>query len=68
MINYSQPLQTIKSLFPPPDGVTIGEVVIFNQTGQKVLQGKPVNNTLDISKIGSGIIHHGICNRSGGRS
>ena len=44
----------IKSLFQS-NGVTIDEVVIYNQTGQKVLQGKPVNNTLDISKIDQGL-------------
>ena len=38
-----------------PVGVTLGDVVIYNQTGQKVLQGKPVNNTLDISKIDQGL-------------
>ena len=38
-----------------PKGVVIGEVVIYNQTGQKVLQGKPVNNAMDISKLVQGL-------------
>jgi hypothetical protein len=38
-----------------PNGVTINEVLIYNQTGQKVLQGKPVNNTLDISNLQHGM-------------
>jgi hypothetical protein len=38
-----------------PNGVTIVEVVIYNQTGQKVLQEKLVKNTLDISKLQKGI-------------
>jgi len=37
------------------DGVTIDEVVIYNQTGQKVLQDKQVNNTLDISNLQHGM-------------
>ena len=47
------------SLFPNPadisvtisskNGATIEEVIIYTQTGQKVYQGKPVNQTLDIS-------------------
>ncbi len=53
------------SLFPNPadksvsisskNGGLIEEVVIFNQTGQKVLQGKTVNNNLDISKLPPGM-------------
>ncbi len=52
-------------LFPNPAGKTITisgnnvkairEIVIYNQTGQKVLQSKPVNNTLDISKLRPGM-------------
>jgi hypothetical protein len=34
---------------------TIDEIVIYNQTGQKVLQRKPINNTLDISKLHQGL-------------
>jgi hypothetical protein len=34
---------------------TIDEIVIYNQTGQKVLQGKPANNTLDISSVEKGM-------------
>lgn len=33
----------------------IREILIYNQTGQKVLQSKPVNNTLDISKLRPGM-------------
>lgn len=52
-------------IFPNPAGKTvtisgnngkaIREIIIYNQTGQKVLQGKPVNNTLDISKLRPGM-------------
>ncbi|MFH1121963.1 MAG: T9SS type A sorting domain-containing protein [Bacteroidota bacterium] len=52
-------------LFPNPAGKTvtisgnnataIREIVIYNQTGQKVLQGKPVTSTLDISKLHPGM-------------
>jgi len=52
-------------LFPNPAGkaVTISgnnttairEILIYNQTGQKVQQVKPVNNTLDISKLRPGM-------------
>jgi len=52
-------------LFPNPadkivtfsgnNGTSIREIVIYNQTGQKVLQSKHVNNTLDISKLRSGM-------------
>ena len=53
------------SLFPNPanqtitittkDRTIIQEVTIYNQTGQKVMQGKPVNNTLDVSQLQPGI-------------
>lgn len=53
------------SIFPNPsmdfliistqNGASLDEVVIYNQTGQKVLQSKPVNNTLDISKLKPGM-------------
>jgi hypothetical protein len=36
-------------------GLAIYEVVIYNQTGQKVLQRNPVNNPLDISKLRPGM-------------
>ncbi|GAP43868.1 protein containing Por secretion system C-terminal sorting domain [Lentimicrobium saccharophilum] len=52
-------------LFPNPAGKTvtisgnnataIREIVIYNQTGQKVLQSKPVNYTLDISILRPGM-------------
>ena len=52
-------------LFPNPARKTVTitgnqttgiiEVHIYNQTGQKVLHGKPVNNTLDISKLRPGV-------------
>ena len=38
-----------------PKGVTMEDVIIYNQTGQKILQGKPVNNKLDISKLQPGM-------------
>jgi len=37
------------------NGLTFEEIVIYNQTGQKVLQGKQVKNTLDISKFKPGM-------------
>ncbi|MBL7906076.1 MAG: T9SS type A sorting domain-containing protein [Bacteroidales bacterium] len=52
-------------LFPNPANKTVTisgnnilamrEIMIYNQTGQKVHQGKPVNNTLDISKLRPGM-------------
>ncbi|HEY9115011.1 MAG TPA: T9SS type A sorting domain-containing protein, partial [Bacteroidales bacterium] len=52
-------------LFPNPanktvtiaykNGLTISEVTIYNQTGQKVYRGIPENNTLDISKLQPGM-------------
>lgn len=52
-------------LFPNPAGktltisgnnaTTIQEIVIYCQTGQKVLQSKPANNALDISKLRPGM-------------
>ena len=52
-------------LFPNPsdktviisgnNGISIREIIIYNQTGQKVQQGKPENNTLDISKLQPGM-------------
>ncbi|MBN2173309.1 MAG: T9SS type A sorting domain-containing protein [Bacteroidales bacterium] len=52
-------------LFPNPanhvvtitskSGTTIREVIIYNQTGQKIYCGFPENNTLDISKLKPGI-------------
>jgi N-acetylneuraminic acid mutarotase len=38
-----------------PNIVFIDEVKIYDQTGQKVQQGKPVNNTLDISRLEKGM-------------
>lgn len=38
-----------------PDGVIIDDAIIYSQTGQKVMQDKPVNNTLDISKLQHGM-------------
>jgi hypothetical protein len=38
-----------------PNRVTLDDVFIYNQTGQKVLHRKPVNNTLDISKLPPGM-------------
>lgn len=53
------------SLFPNPAGktvnistgigVNIDEIVIYNQTGQKVLHGKPVNDIFDISQLSHGM-------------
>lgn len=57
--------QTSLTIFPNPanqtitittkKGETIQEVCIYSQSGQKVLQGKPVNNTLDVSRLHKGI-------------
>jgi hypothetical protein len=38
-----------------PNNETIDETVIYNHTGQKVQQGKPIYNTLDISKLQPGM-------------
>ncbi|HLF64795.1 MAG TPA: T9SS type A sorting domain-containing protein, partial [Saprospiraceae bacterium] len=38
-----------------PNGVTIDDAIMYNQTGQKVMQRKPVNNALDISKLQQGV-------------
>jgi len=38
-----------------PNGATILEVLIYNHLGQKVQQWKPVNNTLDMSKLQQGL-------------
>ena len=53
------------SIFPNPvkntlkipinNGATIENIVIYNQIGQKVQQGKPVNNTINISKLQQGM-------------
>ena len=37
------------------DRTTIEEVIIYNQTGQKVHQEKPVNNIIDISQLHPGM-------------
>ena len=31
------------------------DAIIYSQTGKKVLQGKPINNTLNISKLQHGM-------------
>ena len=64
-INSNPKGETFLSVFPnpcnsiltmnAPHGGMIEYAVIYNQTGQKVLQGKPMNNTLDISNL-----HHGM--------
>lgn len=38
-----------------PNGVTIDEVLIYNQTGQKVLHGNPENETLNFSHLQNGM-------------
>jgi hypothetical protein len=38
-----------------PQGEPVEEVVIYNHLGQKVLTLKPVNNTVDVSKLNPGI-------------
>ncbi len=37
------------------EGIPIDEAIIYNHLGQKVLEAKPVNNTLDVSKLKPGI-------------
>ncbi|MCD4725966.1 MAG: T9SS type A sorting domain-containing protein [Bacteroidales bacterium] len=37
------------------NGATIDEVVIYNQTGQKVFEGELVNNTIDVSSLPQGL-------------
>jgi N-acetylneuraminic acid mutarotase len=51
---YPNPCNNILT-FNIPNGTMIEEAVIYNQTGQKVLQDKPVNNTLNISKLHQGL-------------
>jgi hypothetical protein len=36
-------------------GLPIEEVIIYNRLGQKVLETKPVNNTLDVSMLNTGV-------------
>lgn len=38
-----------------PTGLTIEQVAIYNSSGQKIQLGKPVNNTVDISKLKPGM-------------
>jgi len=59
------------SLFPNPadksvtissnNGLTIESVMIYSQTGQKVLEGKPVSQILDISKLQPGMYIVELC-------
>ncbi len=51
---YPNPCNNILTI-NAPNGVMAEEAVIYNQTGQKVLQEKPINNILDISKLQKGI-------------
>ncbi len=37
------------------DGVTIEDVIIYNQTGQKVFEGKLSNNTINVSNLQKGM-------------
>jgi hypothetical protein len=41
--------------FNTPNGLIIDDAVIYSQAGHKVLQRKPINNTLDISKLQHGM-------------
>jgi hypothetical protein len=36
-------------------GQTIDEVIIYNYLGQRTLVAKPVNNTVDIGRLGKGL-------------
>lgn len=51
---YPNPCNNILSIYTP-NGIMLDEAAIYNQTGQKVMQAKPVNNTLDISKLQHGL-------------
>ena len=51
---YPNPCKNIMTI-NTSNGVTVDDVVIYSQTGQKVLQGKLVNNSLDISKLQHGM-------------
>jgi N-acetylneuraminic acid mutarotase len=46
---------TDKITISVPNGASIEEVLIYSQTGQKVLQEKPIYNTLDIAKLQHGM-------------
>ena len=58
-------LESEFSIYPNPakdilnisckNGVTIDEVLIYNQTGQKVLERKLSNNTIDVSNLQKGM-------------
>ena len=37
------------------EGIAIEEAIIYNHLGQKVLNAKPVNNTVDVSELKTGI-------------
>jgi PKD repeat protein len=54
VVIYPNPCSAVINIFVS-SGIAIDLALIYNQTGQKVLQGKPVNNTLDISKLQPGI-------------
>jgi hypothetical protein len=51
---YPNPCNNILTL-NTSNGMIIEEVVIYSQTGHKVLRGKPINNTMDISKLQHGL-------------
>lgn len=51
---YPNPCNNILTI-NSPRGVIIKDVVIYSQTGQKVHQEEPVNNSLDILGLGKGI-------------
>ncbi len=51
---YPNPANRIVTIFLK-DKTAIEEVEIYNQTGQKVFQGKQVKNTMDISKLKPGM-------------
>ncbi|MCK9423589.1 MAG: T9SS type A sorting domain-containing protein [Bacteroidales bacterium] len=44
-----------KVVITTPDEVIIEDAIVYSQTGQKVYQGKPVNNNLDISTFQPGM-------------
>jgi len=53
-IIYPNPARDIMNISLEKNAL-IKEVTIFNQTGQKVFEGRPQNNTIDVSGLKRGI-------------
>lgn len=51
---YPNPAKNILNI-SSHNGVTIERIIIYNQTGQKVIEGELSNNLIDVSKLPQGI-------------